>query len=122
MRFLKLKLLADENISPRVVTYLRHQGIDVFDVKETGLNGSTDDDLIRLAFNDNRYVLTHDADFGTLCINSGVPCYGVLYLRLKRPSASNVIDMLVRFCDMNIDVAPNSLVVVNEGRIRIRRL
>ncbi len=36
MRFLEIKLLSDENISPRVVTYLRHQGIDVFDVKESG--------------------------------------------------------------------------------------
>ncbi len=122
MRFLELKLLADENISPRVVTYLRNQGVNVLDVKESGLSGSTDNDLMRLAFDDNRYVLTHDADFGTLCINSGSPCYGVLYLRLQRPSASNVIDVLTRFCDMNIEVAPSLMIVVSEGRIRIRGL
>ena len=122
MRFLELELLADENISPRVVTYLRHRGINILDVKESGLNGSTDNDLMRLAFNENRYVLTHDADFGTLSINSGSPCYGVLYLRLQRPSALNVIEVLTRFCDMNIEVAPNTMIVVSEGRIRIREL
>ena len=122
MRFLELKLLADENISPRVVTYLRQRGVNVLDVKESGLNGSTDNDLMRLAYKEHRYVLTHDADFGTLSINLGSPCYGVLYLRLLRPTASNTIDVLVRFCDMNIDVKPNSMIVVSEGRIRIRGL
>jgi predicted nuclease of predicted toxin-antitoxin system len=122
MRFLEMKLLADENISPRVVAYLRQRGLDVLDIKESGFNGSTDDDVMRLAFKENRAVLTHDADFGTLSINSGSPCYGVVYLRLQQPSAANTILVLERFCDMNIEVDSNSIIVVTEGKIRVRGL
>lgn len=36
MKISSLKFLTDENISPRIVTFLRKKGIDVVDVKENG--------------------------------------------------------------------------------------
>lgn len=42
--------LTDENIHAAVVEYLRKRGINVFDVKENGLRGSTDADLLQLAY------------------------------------------------------------------------
>ena len=63
-----LKLLADENISPRVVVFLRQHKIDIIDVKEKGWCGSTDDFLLQKAFEECRFIVTHNADFGTLAI------------------------------------------------------
>jgi hypothetical protein len=40
MKFKSLKLLADENISPKVVTFLREQGIDVLNNLKKELNSS----------------------------------------------------------------------------------
>jgi len=37
-----LRLLADENIDPRVTDYLRDAGFDVMDVIEAGLRGRPD--------------------------------------------------------------------------------
>jgi predicted nuclease of predicted toxin-antitoxin system len=42
MRLCSVKLLADENISPRVVSFLRSKGLDVIDVKEKGWQGRDD--------------------------------------------------------------------------------
>ena len=42
--------LTDENIHAAVVEYLRKRGINVFDVKENGLRGSTNADLLQLAY------------------------------------------------------------------------
>ncbi len=42
----RLNLLADENVSPRVVTFLREKGCDVIDVKEKGWYGAEDKFLI----------------------------------------------------------------------------
>ena len=39
MRFDQLRILADENISPRVITFLKQQGLDVIDVKEKAWQG-----------------------------------------------------------------------------------
>ncbi len=37
MKFRSLKILTDENISPRAVSFLRKKGIDVIDTKEESL-------------------------------------------------------------------------------------
>ena len=36
MKFRQVRILADENISPKVVAFLRSQGIDVVETKERG--------------------------------------------------------------------------------------
>lgn len=66
MRLGDLSLVADENVHPEVVQALRRQGFDVLDVKESGWIGSSDLEVLRRAFAENRIVLTHDSDFGKL--------------------------------------------------------
>ena len=122
MRLSDFKLLADENVSPRVVTFLREKGFDVLDVKESALNGTSDHVLLELALKELRFVVTHDADFGTLAINNEQPCYGVLYLRLLKQSALNVIEVLKTLIAMNPELSSGSLVVIEETRIRVRVL
>ncbi len=36
MKFHQLRVLADENVSPKVVAFLRNHGLDVLDTKEQG--------------------------------------------------------------------------------------
>jgi len=122
MRLSDFKLLTDENISPRVVAFLRENGFNVLDVKESALNGTTDHILLELALKEQRFIMTHDADFGTLTINNQHPCYGVLYLRLMKQSALNVIAVLKTLIAMNPELSAGSLVVIEETRIRVRVL
>jgi predicted nuclease of predicted toxin-antitoxin system len=63
MKFHDLRILTDENVSPKVTAFLRNQGIDVLDVKEQGWKGKIDDELLEIAYHDKRWVLTHDSDF-----------------------------------------------------------
>ncbi|MEI6826189.1 MAG: DUF5615 family PIN-like protein [Desulfuromonadales bacterium] len=122
MRLSDLKLLSDENVSPRVVLFLRENGFDVLDVKESALNGTSDDILLDLALKEQRFVVTHDADFGALAINNEMPCYGVLYIRLMNQRAINVIEVLKTMVAMNPIISSGSLVVISETRIRVRML
>lgn len=122
MRLSDLKLLTDENISPRVVLFLRENGFDVLDVKESALNGTLDVFLLDLALKEQRFVMTHDADFGALAINNEMPCYGVLYIRLMNQRAINVIEVLKTMVAMNPIISSGSLVVISETRIRVRVL
>lgn len=39
MKFCEIRILTDENISPKVLTFLRERGIDVIDTKEQNWNG-----------------------------------------------------------------------------------
>ena len=66
MYFGSLMILADENVSPRVVAFLREQKLDVLDTKEELWHGREDDQLLDVAYRQRRFVLTHDTNFGTL--------------------------------------------------------
>ena len=121
MNLRDVKILTDENISPKVVGFLRDIGLDVLDVKEQHLYGYEDDAILDIAYQEQRFILTHDSDFGTLAVNMGKPYYGIVYLRLRNLKPANV----VRICDQvfhkDLDVSPGTILVIEETRIRIRR-
>ena len=120
MKCHSLKILTDENISPRVVSFLRQQGIDVVDTKEEKWHGKNDEYLLEKAFADNRFILTHDSDFGTLAVKEGKNYYGIIYLRMKLPKVQNVIRALEKLLSLNIELYPGNLIVVDNARVRIR--
>lgn len=120
MRFRTLKVLTDENISPRVVSFLREKGTDVIDTKEEGWHGKDDEYLLEKAFKDNRFILTHDSDFGMLAVKEGKDYYGIIYLRLKIPKVSNIINVMEKLWSLDVALSPKNLIVVDEARIRIR--
>ncbi len=121
MKLQNIDILADENISPKVVKFLRDQEFDVLDVKEKHWYGKKDEDLLHIAYQEHRFVLTHDSDFGTLAINEGKQNFGILYLRLKNLKSANVIRVCEQVFHKNPDVSPGTILVIEETRIRIRR-
>lgn len=56
-------LVADENIPPVMIAALREIPVDVLSIKETH-SGSRDEDIIQIARNTGRIILTEDKDFG----------------------------------------------------------
>ena len=79
MKITELPLLTDENIDPEVVVYLRSEGFDVVDVLESGWAGMDDEQILDIAHDQGRAVVTHDSDFGTLAIAAGKPFTGIIY-------------------------------------------
>lgn len=120
MKLQAIKLLTDENISPKVVEFLRQSEFDILDTKEKKWFGTSDEDLLNIAYQEQRFILTHDADFGTLAINEGKSTYGILYLRLKNPKPSNIIRVCKQVFQLTLDVFPGSILVIEETRIRVR--
>lgn len=120
MKFNSVKILTDENISPRILFFLKAKGIDAADVKEKGWHGRDDRYILEMAYADERFVLTHDSDFGTLAINEGAPCYGIIYIRLKNLKVENVCVVLERLFKIDIEIVKGSIIVVEDARVRIR--
>ncbi len=122
MKLHDVKILTDENISPKVTAFLRQYGLDILDTKEQQWYGKGDEDLLSIAYQEQRFVLTHDSDFGTLAINKGKLYYGILYLRLKNLKPQNVIRVCEHVLRKDVDVFPGTIMVIEETRIRIRYL
>ncbi|RKZ35843.1 MAG: hypothetical protein DRQ49_10250 [Gammaproteobacteria bacterium] len=121
MKLSQLRILTDENISPKMVSFLRQQGLDVLDVKEETWQGKEDKYLLKQAYLAKRFVLTHDSDFGNLAIHQGHKCYGIIYLRLRSLKFQNIIRIFENLLKLEQDFSVGNMIVVEEARIRIRQ-
>lgn len=126
MKLSDFGMLVDENIDPDVAAWLKAAGFDVLDVKQAGLQGTADVDLLRRAVNENRVVVTHDADFGTLAMHQGEPVVGLLFLRPGHIDPAFTIGTLSTLLATNPDVVSPFIVVArrtgDQVNIRIRQL
>ena len=126
MKPLDFPLLADENIHPDVISYLRQQECDVRSVVEDDLVGQSDRIVLRTAYADGRVILTHDSDFGTLVITQDEPFIGVIYLRPGHIRAKFTIRTLRTIDAQALDVQPLFILVAEQKdrtvQIRTRQL
>jgi predicted nuclease of predicted toxin-antitoxin system len=118
-------LLADENIDPDVVAWLREAGCDVRTVFEEGLAARSDVAILRHARAAGRVVLTHDSDFGQIALRGGEPLVGIVYIRPGHRAAAFTIGTLVAVLHSSIDIEPPFIAVAErratETRVRVRR-
>jgi predicted nuclease of predicted toxin-antitoxin system len=119
-------LLADENVHPDVISYLRQQERDVRSVVEDDLIGQSDRAVLRAAYVDGRVVLTHDSDFGTLVITQDEPFVGIIYLRPGHIRAEFTVQTLRTIHAQSLDVQPPFILVAEQKdqtvQIRTRQL
>jgi len=126
MHPLDFPILADENIHPDVIKFLREQTKDVSSVLEKGLSGQDDLTILRHAWHEKRIILTHDSDFGALSILHEEPVVGIVYLRPGHICGEFTIRVIKTLLDQTIDIQPPFIIVAafKQGnlQIRVRRL
>ena len=92
----EIRFLADENIPASSVKRLRDAGLDVFYVHEK-CKGAADREVLTLALEQSRVLLTLDRDFGQLVFKHGIPAScGVVYFRLIPVAPNELADVLLR--------------------------
>ena len=100
--------------------------IDVMSVYDLNLNGSPDEHILSAALSQNRVVLTHDSDFGTLAIAAGLPVVGIVYLRPEHILSEFTNATLRSLLQSTVDLIPPFVLVAvqkqNTLRIRVRSL
>jgi predicted nuclease of predicted toxin-antitoxin system len=125
LKALDFPLLADENVHPDVVVFLRKIGFDVDSIAEQGKFGLPDAAVLQQANESNRVVLTHDSDFGGLAL-MGATFVGIIYLRPGHIRADFTIKTLEAIRDNAPDVTPPFILVAERTgetvKIRVRQL
>lgn len=115
-----MRFLADESCDFNLVRTLREAGHDVLAVCEI-LPRAEDIDVIELAVRERRVLLTEDKDFGQLVFAYGKDTRGVVFLRYPvsvRPKLSREVIQLIERHGRKLT---GCFVVVEPGRVRIRR-
>lgn len=127
MKIQSFKFLADENLQKVIVAWLREQGYDVkFVREESGLIGSKDKDLIPIAFDEGRIIITQDNDFGQIVFTNPVDFIGIIYLRPGHFPGGKHIQTLQSIVDQDLDFSPRFILTAENKndsvRIRLRQL
>ncbi len=117
-----MKFLTDENIAKSVVNSLRKAGFNVKDIKEENFQGTSDKDILNLADNENRVIITHDKDFGNILYSTKIQHKGIILIRLKNQSPANTTKILLNILNSDIkDKINNNLTIISENQIIIHK-
>ena len=116
-----MKFLLDENLSPLHAQTVRDLGHDAVSVVEIGLSGADDPDVRTAAIEQERILVTLDADFANVLRYPTARTPGVVRLRLH-PATEEAIDAMLRNAIPRLAgvTLSGKLVVVDEHKIRIR--
>lgn len=110
------RLLADENLPFASVVLLRSKGYDVLAISEHA-PGTADVDILRLAREQDRVLVTFDRDFGELVYRDLAPVPpAIIYLRLP-PSTPDEPGRLIAalLADETLQITGRFSVVTPDG-------
>jgi predicted nuclease of predicted toxin-antitoxin system len=118
-----MKLLLDQGLPRSAATLLSEAGIDTIHVAEIGLSAADDTDILQRARDDERVVVTLDADFHALLALSAATSPSVIRIRIERLRAQALTNLLLTVIgEIADDLEQGVVVTVEPSRVRLRRL
>jgi predicted nuclease of predicted toxin-antitoxin system len=118
-----LRLLADMNISPKTVASLQHLGWDIVRVSQILPANASDQQILDLARQEDRVVITQDLDFSTLLALGGHHRPSLVTLRLSTSDPQTVTQQLsLVLVTVEQNLQDGCAVTVEDTTVRIRKL
>lgn len=114
-----MKFLADENVDAPIIEWLRAIGVDVLSARQT-MPGTADQQLITVAQQQQRIILTNDLDFGELIYHHSQCTAGVVLLRVRPAIPSIRLAVLQRHWQEVVLKVPGNFIVVTHRKLRVR--
>lgn len=115
----EIKLLLDENVGIYTSKALEEEGYNVKSILKE-CPGIDDDEVLSIALEENRVLVTLDKDFGRLVFENSKQHVGVLFLRLDEESSQNITEVITNVVSEYGDKIINSFTTISEDKVRIR--
>lgn len=117
-----MNIKLDENLSRYLKGSLLQAGYDAATAYEQGLAGKSDQEVARIARNENRIVFTLDLEFADLRKFPPGSSPGVVVFRPRSLGPLAVNQFVLRFVqESNLEELMGCTVVVEPHRVRVRR-
>jgi len=114
-----LKLLADENIPRRLVVLLKQHGVDVVRLQDLYVRGISDKELVDIANELERIILTGDLDLTTpsllSLVKNRVIYIAYYFTRDEMPRLAKRIESIIR----QLEPKPGLLVIIEYEYIEV---
>ena len=118
-----MKLLLDQGLPRSAAALLRNAGVDTVHTGEIGYATAEDVAIIEWARQEERVIVTLDADFHALLALSGAASPSVIRIRIERLRAEALMELIQRvLSDWSSELAEGAALTVQPDRIRFRRL
>jgi predicted nuclease of predicted toxin-antitoxin system len=114
----EIKFLADVNVEKPIVDYLSKQGYDIKWVPDYDCQ-IDDEDLLRMANEERRILITNDKDFGDLIFLQKKLSVGTILFRVKDQKSQGKIKLMKKLLMGHRDKLLNHYVVITKLKIRI---
>lgn len=115
-----MKFIADESVEFRFVSELRKQEYDIVSVSEE-YSGIIDSEVLTMAFNQKRILITNEKDFGDLVYRLKLPHKGIILFRLAEETYLSKLLKFKQIINKHKSKLPDSFTVVTSKKIRIRK-
>ena len=116
-----MKFLLDENIDARLLPFLQELGHDVTSVAKDYLYGLLDEDVLAIAHQEHRILITNDRDFGELIFRQQLSHSGILLFRLTPYDANiHLRKKRLQYILDNYTDQLSHFLVVTAKRVRVR--
>ena len=112
-----MRFLVDECAGPVLARWLIEQGHDAFSIYDHA-PGMKDDEILKLALDDDRILITIDKDFGEKIFREKHIHHGIILLRLKDERSKNKIAAMERILTNFAPRIKGQFVVVTDTRVR----
>jgi len=98
-------------------------GFEAEDVRDVGLRGSPDEAIFERAQTQNQVILTADLGFGNILRFPLDQHHGVLVARFPNETSTEILNeaIVAAIRDLHSDEIDGHLLIVEPGRVRLRR-
>ncbi|HET8861378.1 DUF5615 family PIN-like protein [Marivirga sp.] len=116
-----MKYLANENVPFSSITYLKSKS---YDIKAIGVDDPsiTDDQVMQIAIDENRTIITYDSDYGELIFKHGYkPQAGVIFIRIQLTEPLETAKILEELLTKQTISFEHTLTVIDSNTIRQKK-
>ena len=118
-----IKFLIDENIPPSIVDFLVGKGFDVLYARECELSGKGDSEIITLARDHGRTLVTFDKHFANVLLYPLNSHHGIIRIRIHPPVISDIVKALEHLIkNFDLSKIKQTLIVLERDGFRVRTI